>query len=614
MPDGPSEAIDPHDTPGAGGLVADVLVADGPDDVGVDPGSPEPGVGALDGGPPPSGAPGARRGGRVGGVAVAVVVVAALVVGTAIRLWLLDNVPLTADAAIVGLMAHHFLAGHANAFYWGQPYGGVESWVVAGAFAVAGQSSWTLTFTPGALSAVAALVVWRITRRMVDDRRLAVLAGAMAWAVPLAAVYQSTTEYGFRQATLVCGLATLLFGLRILDGRRRYLDFVGFGAFAGLAWWSLPESVYLLVPAGLVVIGAVATSTMAAKAWFWVRHLAVAVLGLVVGASPWLWANVGSGFASLRSSSFPGGTGPQNQGYGSRLHTVVASAIPLQLDLRRLLTGAWVVTQPGTWHTVVMYAIGTLAVVVVVGSVVLCAVRGGRAWAMAAALVAFPFLVALQPGTWYYIGGRYELYVGSLLAIALAVAVEELGRRLAGRGAHARGRGTTMARLAMALVVAGALVLTVADFHLSWNGPFPQYFENWANPNQSAIATADALEADGVHYGYADYWIAYKLDFLSRERLAITTIAPDPDRWTQLNKAVSRSARPAWLFVPPNQLVAVNGEFGPAAFLAGPGLLTEAAFEAKLKALGVAYRVVGAGMVDAVIPARSVTPHDVGLK
>ena len=631
MPEGRTDVIDSQDTPshgvavvGAPGTGADAAVDPGPaapDPAAPDPADPGPADGAGPGGgspdesgptPGPTGQGSRPR--RPGQIVVTVVIVAALVVGTMLRLWFLFNQPLQSDEAIVGLMAHHFLTGHANAFYWGQPYGGVEPWLVTGVFAVAGQSTWTLTLTPVLLSAVAAVLVWRVALRMVGDRRLAALAGAVSWAAPLSTVYQSTVEGGSREATLVFSLAALLFSLRILDGRRSYLDFAALGVTAGLAWWALPESVYLLFPAALVLIGAVATSSVAARAWFWVRHLALVLAGFVVAALPWLWFNVQSGFASLQSAKFAGSAGPENHGFGSRLNIVLQGAIPIQLNLRRLLSGIWLWNGPSQLHTVIMYTVGAVAVAIVVGSVVLCGLRGGRGWAIAGALVAFPFLAAAQPGTWYFVGGRYELYLGSLLAIAVAVAVEELARRLSGRGAHSHRQGAGLARWAMSLIVVGALALTVIDFHLDWNGPFTAYFKVWSNPNQSGIDTAQALEAAGVHYGYADYWIAYKLDFLSHDALALTTIAPDPDRWYQLNGEVNRAKSQAWLFVPSKNLQTAFEEFGFTIYVQGPGLgLPEATFEAKLRALGIPYRVVHAGLVDAVIPARTVSPVEAGM-
>ncbi len=81
-----------------------------------------------------------RRVGRVAGVAVWIIVGLAIVVGIALRAWSLSHFPTTSDEAVAGLMAQQILHGHFSAFYWGQPYGGVEPYVTAPVFAIFGSS------------------------------------------------------------------------------------------------------------------------------------------------------------------------------------------------------------------------------------------------------------------------------------------------------------------------------------------------------------------------------------------------------------------------------------------------------------------------------------------
>src|SRR5579872_2549616 len=66
-------------------------------------------------------------------VMVAVLVVAALAVlyGLVLRVWLLVELPVWGDEAIVGIMARGIDSGHFTAFYLGQHYGGLEPYLVA---------------------------------------------------------------------------------------------------------------------------------------------------------------------------------------------------------------------------------------------------------------------------------------------------------------------------------------------------------------------------------------------------------------------------------------------------------------------------------------------------
>jgi hypothetical protein len=172
---------------------------------------------------------------------VGVLVVAAIALGLVLRGWYLFHVPTNSDEAIVGLMAHDILHGHFSAFYWGQPYGGAEPYVVAALFAVFGQSVYVLALASVVLSAVAAVLTWRIVLRLVTVRPLALLAGALVWVGPDTAVVNSTREYGFRGVAMVCGLAAILFALRLLDRPGSWLDMAALGMFSGLGWWSSPE-------------------------------------------------------------------------------------------------------------------------------------------------------------------------------------------------------------------------------------------------------------------------------------------------------------------------------------------------------------------------------------
>ena len=71
----------------------------------------------------------------------------------------------------------------------------------------------------------------------------------------------------------------------------------------------------------------------------------------------------------------------------------------------------------------------------------------------------------------------------------------------------------------MYLMVLVLAVLSVAtfqeDFHIS--DPYSSgFFSNWTNPENPTLRTISDLEHAGVTVGYADYWVAYDLDFLSR--------------------------------------------------------------------------------------------------
>ena len=136
------------------------------------------------------------------------------------RVWLL-RLPtgvLDSDEAIVGLMARHMVHQHEfTTFYWGQNYGGsLTAVVMAGVFAVFGSSTATLKAVPLAMSAISALLVWRLGRRTIGEPG-ATIAGLAFWVWPTDYVWLSTKERGFYWACMILGLSFLLAVLRLVD-------------------------------------------------------------------------------------------------------------------------------------------------------------------------------------------------------------------------------------------------------------------------------------------------------------------------------------------------------------------------------------------------------------
>ncbi len=538
--------------------------------------------------------------------------VAALALGAALRGWLAFHQPVNADEATVGLMARQILGGHFVTFFWGQQYGGTEAYVVAAVFGVFGQSPVLLKLTAAGLDAVSAVLVWRIARHLVKSRLLAVVAGTLAWVAPASSVAASSAELGFRGVTLAASLGCLLACIRLLDGSRRWYDPVAAGLLAGLAWWSSPECVYLLLPAVLVLVAAGARGLRAAPR-AWAGRLVVTLVAAGVGAMPWLWANIHSGFASLRPAAFGGTSSAVNPGYVGRLATFFRYTVPMQMGFRIPWWGRWVFGGPRApaWDQRLLLALGAAVGLVFAVCIALCVVRGGRCLALVAAVAAFPFLYAYNPGTWFWQDGRYALYLGPLLALLLTTGLGELGERVGALGERlGRIGAVALPRAGLpvaALALCGAAVLSTAGLAEPYHLSATRFFSNWSNPNDGAVQAVDRLEAVGIDRAYAGYWIAYKLDFSADGHLALATVPPDIDPWPPYARAVQRTANAAWLFVPPAQAAEGMFEFGS---VTGPSGYDERAFEGMLEAHRIAYRVVKAGLLQAVIPSATVTAAD----
>jgi hypothetical protein len=543
---------------------------------------------------------------RVARIATVLTAVA-LAVGLVLRLWYLFHVPTNSDEAIVGFMANDALHGHFSAFYWGQTYGGGEPYVVAVLFALFGHSAFVLGLTGVVLSALAGTLTWRAARHVVRSRELAMLTGALVWVVPDAAIANSTREFGFRGVTMACGLACVLLGLRLLDGSHSWADVCALGFFAGVGWWSSPEIAYFLLPAALLALGAVVGGPSPWRSW--ATRIAAAAASFCVGALPWLWANARSGFASLKPSSFPNGAITSlNTGFWGRLGIFARLSLPIELDLRRLQSGIFLFggAGGGARHALgVVVAVGVITVVA--STVLLCVARGGRWLALGVSVLVFPLLFAWQPGTWFWEDGRYIVFLGPLLALTVAAGLEDGVRRLTDRRSLSPSGPASVAVLAMSVVLVAGMVLSVFALAGDNGTSVGSLASGWGDPNAPVARAVATLRAAGVRAGFADYWVAYKVDLLSGPGMTVTTAPGDVDRQKAFDRTVDAAPEQAWIFVPPAQTQLGFFQFSPTSTIAGPDGLTEAHFVSALRTLKVPYRTVDAGLLSAVIPGRKVT-------
>jgi hypothetical protein len=157
------------------------------------------------------------------------------------------------------------------------------------------------------------------------------------------------------------------------------------------------------------------------------------------------------------------------------------------------------------------------------------------------------------------------------------------------------------------------LLVAVSGMRSAIDAKSASFASSWGNPDNPTSATVSELRDAGITTGYADYWVAYKLDFLSGDSLAITTAGPDTDRSSTTDRRVDRSPNPAWLFVPKAEATRDGTQFTNPGLVAGPAGVTEHRFLAILHRLGIPFRIVDTGLLHAVIPARKLTPQEAGL-
>jgi Dolichyl-phosphate-mannose-protein mannosyltransferase len=382
---------------------------------------------------------------------------------------------LDGDEAVWGLMARHLLDGEFSAFFWGQGYGGtLEVIPTALLFALFGTSTVAMRIVPAVLTAVAAVLVWRIGRRTVGEPA-ARIAAVLLWVWPPYLVWKSERAHGFYGSGLVLVCLVLLLVVRLAERRSR-VDAALLGLVLGLGWWQTPQVVPIAIPALVWLVWR--------QRGIW-RDAWLVVPTAILGALPWLASNLAHDWWSFDVAS---GQTP----YPTRLRGFFSATFPMAVGLRVPFTSEWLL---GTALSGVVYA-GLAALLVAAW----WRRRGSpSAHLLFGTVAAFPFLYALSPSTWLVDEPRYVVVLLPVLALLIAQAC------------------ATVLRAAVA--VAASLVLsTFVLWHLTSAPAFVERADGLFVPRDYEPLIV-YLEAHGPRRLFAGYWIAYRTDFESRERI-----------------------------------------------------------------------------------------------
>jgi len=403
--------------------------------------------------------------------ALPAVAIAGAGLGIGLRVWILlsSRGALDSDEAVVGLMARGILHGRLPVFFPNQGYGGSqEAFLTAPLIALFGMKVAVIRVATIALWAASALLVWRIGRRVLDERR-AVLAAVLFWIWPTYFDWKSTRAHGFYGSELFLGLAVLLLVLRLRE-RRSTRDVVLLGLALGCGLWSSPQVAIVALPA----LGWLVWKRRPLVRDWWI------VLGCgVVGAVPWLIGNIHHDWYSLH----PG----RNEGtWLNHVHNLVVSTLPEALGLRLAWSYEWL---GGVAVGLAIYAL------LVGGFLVLLWRRPPRLAPLLLIVLIFPVFYFVSPYTWLESEPRYLTLVMPVFALLIAAWLTSVWRSAA------------VLAVAIALSVGGMVELErhhVAAFHT----------EGTVVP-ASIQPVLDTLRAHHVHNAFASYWIAWRIDFES---------------------------------------------------------------------------------------------------
>jgi hypothetical protein len=400
----------------------------------------------------------------------------AVAAGAALRVWVHRSalgIP-DSDEAVVGLMADHATRGELTTFFWGQAYGGSqEVLLTVPVFWLAGSGWLTLRLVPVFLSAVAAFVVWRVGRRTISEPAAAV-AGCLSWIWPPFVIYKLTHQWGFYASGALYSALLLLLTLRVVE--RPSKARVGtFGLVVGLSLWQSAQLVPIVVPA---------IAWMVWRRRSVLRNAWVAVVFAIVGALPSIVWNVRNDWGSFMSPIEDTTT------YVHRLRVFASPLLPMLLGLRTPFT-----------QERLLPAIPTLLLYAAVMALFAFGAYKARQRDISLLYVvalAFPFVYTLAPATFFSQEPKYLVVLSPVLVLLVAQLATTYWRATA--------------------VVAIALVVSVATLDR-----METYFRTVPAQPPAAprdlgplISTLDRLGLDRV---YADFWLAYRLTFDTRERI-----------------------------------------------------------------------------------------------
>jgi 4-amino-4-deoxy-L-arabinose transferase-like glycosyltransferase len=167
-----------------------------------------------------------------------------------------DAVSFHADEAVVGLMAKHILQGERPTFFYGQAYmGSLDPWLIALGFRLLGESVLTIRLVQSLLYllvvAAGFVLAWRLSARAI----IAVVTGLLLAVPPVNTALYTTATLGGYNETLLFGTLILLLAYEVThDFPRSYWRWALLGLCAGLGWWTNGLIVVYLLPAAILIV------------------------------------------------------------------------------------------------------------------------------------------------------------------------------------------------------------------------------------------------------------------------------------------------------------------------------------------------------------------------
>jgi 4-amino-4-deoxy-L-arabinose transferase-like glycosyltransferase len=404
--------------------------------------------------------------------------------------------PFNSDEAIVALMARHILQVERPVFFYGQFYmGSLDAWFVAGVFRALGESVGGVRLVQVVLYLLYITSLWGMARFFSPEKRVASIVVWLA-AIPTVMVttYTTITLGGYGEI-LVLGNLILWLGYRVIYGgwERRIWAWTLLGAISGLAFWTLGMAGIYILP--VTVLGLWKHRHKLAP-----YYLACAA-GFIVGSSPWWVENIvnrGASLDVLLKSSLPPST------FLTNLTVLLFFDIPALLGFRSPSSSQYL-----PWPLLLVGVIFYLSVLAYV-------VRSWRrrkldvspgVLALLGCLVLLFAVVILSSNYGIDLTARYylPLYLPLLLMTSFFIAAAWRKRPLLGG--------------CLLVLVMGINVFANYQVAISEEKFTDQFTEITMFDNRYDAELIAFLKDNGELKGYTNYWVSFRLAFLSGEQI-----------------------------------------------------------------------------------------------
>ena len=426
------------------------------------------------------------------------------------------------DEAVVALMARHINEGARPVFFYGQVYmGSLDAWLVAIGFRLFGESVMSIRIVQAGLYllivASSYLVGWQFS-----GKRIIAAVTALTSALPsaLVATYTTATLGGYNEVLLL-GNLILIAGWRVLyasAGTRDFGWWALIGIAAGLGWWANGLIVTYVLPVGLLGLWELLRRIRQRDSLVpYLTGIGVAGVCFFIGSAPWWAYNFQHDFAALNfyitgAASGQADANAPKSGIGDHALGMLLFGIPTVFGMRFSWLSSYFLAPVG----LVVIAIYALAIYRMVR---VDSLRPGARRMVLLMMALFCLIFVISP-----FGadptGRYFLPLVLPLGITLGTLLDSIAGGVAPLWVR-RLAPLAIGALALGYPLFGQISAIRGEYGLTTQFDLLTHI-----PNDHDTEVIEFLEANDLRHGQTNYWVAYRLAFLSDEALQYNASLP----------------------------------------------------------------------------------------